>query len=158
MMRLSYSRLSDRVDKFTQCFTNLLWLSLPKISRLPVAPLTVRCYTGSPKIDKTSRQRRESVRTKFLTTRLASTRQWAEGTECPITRVILVCNKPAPRCQWDDSGATLAEGPRGGGAISVRICSSWNIIYASHPARRRLSCDPFDPAGNPPTSLSLSDT
>lgn len=52
------------------------------------APLTIR---GSPKIGRSVSQ--------CTPTSHCSTQQWAEGTECPITRVILVCNKPAPRCQ-----------------------------------------------------------
>lgn len=119
--------------------TILPWLSWAEISWLPArifAPLTVG-GAGNSKIGRSVSQCAPSSH--------CSTRPGSEGTECPITRVILVCNKPAPRCQL---GVT-AEPPsraRGGGVISARICSSWNIIYVSHPARKRLSCDPFDPA------------
>lgn len=56
-----------------------------------------RPFGSSRRRQSEDRQKRESVRTKFSL--LDSARQWAKGTECPITRVILVCNKPAPRCQ-----------------------------------------------------------
>jgi len=132
--------------------------------RSPLGPLsrpgrsTERAARGRRERERErEREASESVRGEFSLLGSARRGGEPEGQKCPITRVILVCNKPAPRCQLGgDTRATLElQGLRSAAAAAAAAATEeppslrthmllmeYHLCFSPPRAERRLSRDP----------------